>query len=494
MALRILSAQISHETNTFSATPTTLESFRLRTFWLGADVTRNMRGTKTELGAHIDAAEKYGWELVQPIIAHATPAGRVTKATWEIFVRTICDAAHGVDGVLLALHGAMVVEEIDDAEGELLSILRRQLGDRVPFSVSLDMHANVSQRMADLSNAIVTYRTYPHVDHYPTGTLAAELLDRMLRTGERFRVAYLQPATLDGCDFGRTHAEAKVMPSLLAQADAVQAASPDIAAIAVCAGFPWSDIESVGPSVCVTGTGSVDALKALAAPLAERIWTTRHMRSVQYASIEEAVDHARRAPAGGPPLVIGDATDNPGQGAPGNNVALLEAFLAAGISGVAVACISDPSAVRACIAAGEGSQVSLELGSLSGQHRVPLKVAGTVTLTRGDARFVISGTMRKGLEMSLGPTAVLQVAGITVIIATANLQVIDLEILRCVGLRPEGYRVLVIKSQQHFRNAFTPIASSVLIVDSKGAVSPDLTHLDYKRTRRPIWPLDSFSE
>jgi len=493
MPFRILSAQISHETNTFSTVPTTLESFRLRTFRVGDDVARSMRGTSTELGAHIESATRFGWELIQPIVAHATPAGRVTQEAWAYFVKTVCEAAQGVDGVLLALHGAMVVEGIDDAEGELLAILRRQLGAGIPFSVSLDMHANVSRKMADMSNAIVTYRTYPHVDHHATGLLAADLLDRMLKTGERFRVAHIQPATLDGCDFGRTHSTARVMPSILATADAIQARSPGIAAIAVCAGFPWSDIESAGPSVCVTGTAGIESLTALGRPIADEIWATRHIRSVQYASIEDAVAQAAHAPEQGPPLVIGDATDNPGQGAPGNNVALLEAFLAAGITNAAVACVSDPAAARACIAAGEGSRISLELGSRSGHGREPLAVSGVVRFATPDARFRNSGTMRNGLEMSLGPTAVLQVQGIAVIVTTANLQVMDLEVLRCTGLQPERFRVLVVKSQQHFRDAFTPIASSVLIVDSKGAVSPDLCNLDYRNVRRPVWPIDSFS-
>ena len=172
MTRRVLSAEIKTETNTFSVLPTTLESFHALLYYRDAEIERAMGGTECEIAAHIDAAERHGWRLVQPIAARATPSGRTTADAWAHLSGAVikaCDQGP-FDGVLLALHGAMVTEDQDDAEGDLLRRLRDRLGAAVPIAITLDLHANVSDEMAAFANIILAYRTYPHIDHYEVAT------------------------------------------------------------------------------------------------------------------------------------------------------------------------------------------------------------------------------------------------------------------------------------------------------------------------------------
>jgi microcystin degradation protein MlrC len=166
MGRRVLIAEFMHETNTFSVQLTSETVFRnAHGVYLGNEVPQAFRGTRTSMGAAFEAADKFGWNLVHPVTAHANPSGRVTDAAFELFAGHIVDACDGVDGVLLHLHGAMATESSDDGEGELLARLRKRLGPDIPIVAVLDLHATLTQLMADNANALISYRTYPHIDH-----------------------------------------------------------------------------------------------------------------------------------------------------------------------------------------------------------------------------------------------------------------------------------------------------------------------------------------
>ena len=207
MSYRVLSGQIKHETNTFSRLPTTLDSYRERYLCLGSDVAKAMRSTLTEMGAFLDAADRFGWSLVHPIAANATPSGRLTPETWHYLRDTLLDSLERdgpFDGMLLSLHGAMVTETTEDAEGELLAMLRERVGPDMPVCVTLDLHANVTERMAVNANALIAYRTYPHVDMYERGIQAAELLQRAMQRETHPVCLVRHRPQIDGADHGRS--------------------------------------------------------------------------------------------------------------------------------------------------------------------------------------------------------------------------------------------------------------------------------------------------
>ena len=489
---RVLTGQLMHETNTFSVQPADLEAFRKMYLHVGAEVPRALAGTNMETAGFIDVAGKYGWELVHTVAAFANPCGRVTDAAWNELSGRILRAARGdgpFDGALLALHGAMVTESHDDAEGQLLEELRAVVGRDLPLAVTIDLHANVSDRMAALADVVCSYRTYPHVDMRATGRRAAELLERMMEGEIHPRIVLARRPMLWGANTGRT--DEGPMIDLLARAARFEA-KPEVHCVAVNAGFPLSDIFDVGPTVLVAGEGDEENLRAMAEALADDLWSTRDVITNTFYAPREAAAIAAAHDGGGRPLVIADFADNPGAGAYGDATNLLKAMLDAGLENAAFACIRDEEAAARLAAAGPGATVTLDLGgkvdpAFGGP---PLTLTGEVRSVT-DGAFVCDGPMWQGVEKHLGPTAVFRVGGTDIIVASHLLQVTDLQTFLSQGIDPHRKRTLAVKSMQHFRAAFEPIASRVIVADSGGLASPNIGRLTYRKVRRPIHPLDA---
>lgn len=490
MSYRVLTGEIKHETNTFSVLPTTLDSYRARYLYYGDEVPPQMRGTATELAGIFDASDRFGWRLVHPIAANATPSGPLTAETWQALRDTLLTAAERkgpFDGVVLSLHGAMVTETTEDAEGELLTQLRERVGPDVPVCVTLDLHANVTERMASNANALIAYRTYPHVDMYERGIEAAKLLQRAM-------VGEVKPACLvrhrpqiDGADHGRS--QTGPMVELLRRAERYEQES-SILVVSIQAGFPWADIRDTGPSVAVTHDGAEARADEIAENLMNYIWQTRHERTIEVISTEAAIARCKSVGQDKKPVVLADFSDNPGGGSYGDSPVLLRAMAEAGLKNAAFGVITDPEAVQVGIGAGIGSEISLPLGGrFDPDVAAPFETHGTV-LHLSDGAFTYSGPMSKGLKASMGPTMVLRIGGVDTIVTTHRLQVLDREIFLSQNIDPAKKSFLAVKSAHHFRAAFEPIAREVIVVDAAGINSPDLKRFPYKKVRRPVWPLD----
>jgi microcystin degradation protein MlrC len=490
MSYRVLSGQIKHETNTFSRLPTTLDSYRERYLCLGSDVAKSMRGTLTEMGAFLDAADRFGWSLVHPIAANATPSGRLTPETWRYLRDTLLDSLERdgpFDGILLSLHGAMVTETTEDAEGELLAMLRECVGPDMPVCGTLDLHANVTERMAVNASALIAYRTYPHVDMYERGIQAAELLQRAM-DGEMRPVCLVRHRPqIDGADHGRS--QSGPMAELLRRA-ARHEEEPGILVVSIQAGFPWADTRDTGPSIAVTHDGAGARAVDIAESMMDYVWETRHQRTIEVISTDEAITRWQMAVPTGKPVVLADFSDNPGGGSYGDSPALLRAMVEAGLKNAAFGVITDPEVVQASVAAGVGAEISLALGGkFDPEVTPPFDVRATV-VSLSDGAFTYEGPMMKGLKASMGPTAVLRIGGVDSIVTTHRLQVLDRQIFVSQGIEPTEKAFVAVKSAHHFRAAFEPIASEVILVDAAGINSPDLQRFPYKHVRRPIWPLD----
>ncbi len=489
MSRQVLIASIEHETNTFSRLPTGLNEFRQRYDHRGAAVREAFLGTKTEMGAFFRAAELYGWTLRHPVAAAATPSGKVTKEASDALSQALLAALDDeVDGILLALHGAMVTETIDDAEGDLLERIRARIGPDIPIAITLDLHANVSDRMAALADIIIAFRTYPHVDQYERGMQAAALIERTMAGEIRPRTVVARRSMLFGLDAGRTTTPG-AMTEMLEHAERLER-EPGVLVVSVHAGFGWSDIRDAGPSIAVTGDGEDAKYREIAESLMDEVWRTRGQSSATFYSVEEAMEVAQMPDRSGKPLILADFTDNPGGGGYGDATNLLAGMLTSNLTNAAFAPISDPAAVRQCVAAGLGARLSLEIGGkIDPSFGPPLRVIGTVRHL-GDGAFVCDGPMWQGLKMSMGDCAVLRIAGIDVLLASNRFQITDLQQFLSVGIDPVRKSVIGLKSAQHFRAAFQPIARKVLIVDSGALTSPDFSRFPYRKLRRPIWPLD----
>ncbi len=485
---RVLVAQVMHETNTFSVLPTDEGAYRRRYLVEGPEIVERFRDTNTELGGVVDAAADFGWTLMPAIAANATPSGKVTGACWAKLRDAVLAAADEgpIDGVCLAMHGAMVSETEDDAEGAMLEALRARLGPDVPIALTLDLHANVSDAMAAHANFIVAFQTYPHVDQRERGREAAGLVEAAMRGRIASVCTIGRPATLDGCNHGRT--QEGPMVELECRARAFER-EPGIHVVSVQAGFAWSDVPFAGPSVVVSHAPEAKAsAEAIVDELCTYIWETREVTTVSLLPLDRAMAEAKLE--GSAPLVIADATDNPGGGGYADATNLLRAMLDAGLDNAAFASIVDPAAVALGEAAGVGAAIEVDLGGHTDPQFGPPIACRGIVRHLSDGAFVNDGPMWQGVTMSMGPTMVLGIGGVDVVVCTHRLQTTDLQAFRSQGIEPTGKSVLAVKSSHHFRAAFAPIARKVLVVDSGALCSHDVRRFGFTKLRRPIWPLD----
>src|SRR5215212_6305187 len=500
MAYRVLIAQFMHETNTFSKLATTLDDYRKRWLIEGEAMVPRFTGTRNEIGGYIDAVKTYGWQPVWAGAANATPSGKLTKQTWETIRDMIVDAARkagNLDGICLSLHGAMVTETEDDAEGVLLELLRGVVGPDVPIATTLDLHANATVRMAKNANALVSYRTYPHIDGYERATQAAALVQEAMAGRKKPRCLLVQPAMLEGADHGRTTQPGE-MRDLLAKADAYEK-EPGIDVVSIQAGFTWADIPYTGPSVAVSHEPAAEArARAIARELIDDIWRRRDetlsARTKGFRSVADGVAAARAKTDKPGPLVIADGTDNPGGGGYNDTTPVLQALLDAKVENVAFGTIYDPATVQQAMKAGVGAEIDVALGGHTDLSMgAPVKARAVVKML-SDGLFRNDGPMNAGVETRMGPTAVLRIGGIDVVTISSRIQTIDLQVFLSQGIDPTSKSVLVVKSVQHFRAAYGPIAREIVLVDSGGICSPDIHKLKFTKLRRPIWPFDGIND
>jgi microcystin degradation protein MlrC len=492
---RVLTARFMHETNTFSRVPTDMAVIRRRDYHLDNEIPAAFRGTRSAFGAAFEAADKFGWTLVHPVSANPNPSGIVTDDAFEQITAMILgavDTKGPIDGTLLFLHGAMVSDNHEDAEGEFLARLRRRVGAEVPIVVTLDLHANVTQLMADNANALIAYRTYPHIDYYERAWQGAELLQRAMEGEIQPKTVIARRPMLYGLDHGRT--QRGPMAELIARGEELER-NGEALVVSICAGFSRANIRDVGPSVTVTVDGDFGRGQRIAEEFIDYAWETRDFTTVKLLSVDEAVALAGRGRPGDKPLVVADYTDNPGGGGYGDATAFLRGLVASGLESVAFHAICDPEAVQEGMRAGVGAKTTLSLGgktdpSMGGG---PLALHGEVVcLTNG--RFIAYGPMGGGVERDYGPSMVFRVGGIDIIVITNNGQAVDLGQFTSLGIDPTRYRTVAVKSMQHFRAAFEPIAREVVLVDTGALCSEIYTPELFTKVRRPIWPLDSIPD
>lgn len=492
MTFRVLTGLFGHESNAFSKLPTTLHNFENYLLAFGDNVPAAIKGAQIEPTGVEQAAKKHDWELVRSIVAWATPSGPVARDAWDKGRAAILEAAKNgtFDGVLLNLHGAMATVDFADAEGELLKDLRDVIGPDVPLAITLDLHANVTDLMTEHVDIICAYRTYPHIDQVATSLRAAEILDRTMKGEIKPTVVTVRRDTIDGLDDGRTTTE-NPMTELLARAEKLEAQNDGVLLVSIHAGFTPANLYEAGPTVSVTGDGNDSRFKAIADEYMDYAWETRHFDSNTYLDVAETIAEINRLlPTVDGPIVVADFSDNPGSGAYGDSTFLLNGLLEAGIQDACFGTICDPEAAAALIKAGEGNTATVMLGGKSDPaFGPPIEVTGTVTKIT-DGTYLALGPRWRGVTHHLGPTAIFTVGGMEIVVASNRLQLTEVEAFTHADINPRERRVVVVKSMQHFRAAFEPIAADVVICDAGALASRDISKLPFTELRRPIYPLD----
>lgn len=490
--MKFVIAQMQHETNTFSPVPTPWEAFGNHGPWVGRDALEALSGTRLAMAAFLDLARKEGAEIVTPIAAFANPSGPVDGAAYDRICGLICDAARqGCDAVFLDLHGAMVVEgRTEDGEGTLLERIRA-IAPHLPIAVSLDLHANVTERMVRNCTVIAGYKTYPHVDLYDAGHLAGSILIRYLK-GEIEPVMAWGNRPLLAHTLRQNTAEGAMRDFV----DAARAAERNgMLAATAFGGFQLADIHDAGISVVVVANRDRDAARAARDAILEAAWRRRDDFIYRGRRLDEALTEAKRLgdQSGGPVLLL-DHADNCMSGATQDSMHVLDAALRMGLTGIGVGPIRDPQAVARMVEAGIGNRVALPVGGkvdmpAIGRKGEPMQLGGVVrNITDGE--YTVTGPQFTGMRCYMGRTAVLDTGSAQVVVTERNQEPWDRGVFESVGIRPEKQRYLLLKSRMYYRPVFLPIAKGSVLCDGVGVASSDWRQFSYRNIRRPIYPLD----
>jgi len=486
---RIAVGGFLHETNTFAPTKATYADFVHGGGWpglaRGADVLKVMRHINVGLAGFVEQAEQNGWELVPTISCGASPSAHVTEDAFERIVKVMVEgirAAGPIDAVYLDLHGAMVTEHLDDGEGEILARVRKVIGNELPLVVSLDLHANVTPEMVEHADALIAYRTYPHVDMADTGRACAKHLALLLRTKQKFAKAFRQLPFLIPISWQCTNDQpTKAIYQKLAALE-----SDAVPTLSFAPGFPAADFRHCGPSVFAYGKTQKDA-DAAADAVTKLIVGHENDFDGRIYSPDEGVRHAMElAKSATRPIVIADTQDNPGAGGDSDTTGMLRALVRNRATRAATGVIYDPESAKAAHAAGVGATVTLALGGKSGiPGDAPYQEAFIVE-TLSDGKFVAPGPYYGGRDMDMGPSAALRIGDVRVVVSSHKAQLADQSMYRYVGIEPSEQSILVNKSSVHFRADFEPIAERLLICAAPGAMPADTATLPWTRLRPGI--------
>jgi microcystin degradation protein MlrC len=487
MPWRIAVGGIWHETNTFAAGLTGLDAFRAYQYALGDEVLSRYAGTNTELGGMITAAKELGFELVPTIYAGAVPSGTLAREVLE----RLCDElrarlrrAGPLDGALMVLHGAAVVEGMNNADAHVLTVVREVLGPKAPVTGTFDFHANLSRAMVTLADVLVGYDTYPHVDMAERGQEAARLLARMLETGRPPARAFRKVPLVTAPPVQTTGAEP--MHGVMNRLAEVEQ-QPGLWCASVAMGFAYADVPDLGASVLAYGDGE-DATWVAADAVAEEIWNRRDRFTPDLVPVEVAVAEALAAPE--TPVMLVDAADNVGGGAAGDGTVVLDALVRAEAGG-AVVVIADPEAVAVAEVAGEGGAFDgLVGGKTDDQHGAPVRLRGRVRRLV-DGRYTHQGSYMTGTTTTMGRTAVVDVGGVTVVLTSLRTMPFDAGQLQSLAIEPAQQRILVVKSAVAWRAAFGDVARRAIVVDTPGVCASNLGRFAYLRRPQPLYPFES---
>ncbi len=479
-SMRIFSAQLATETNTFTPIPTGLRSYQQMGIHHGDASLVAPEGAFSVLLEWRRLSRLDGHQYIEGLAAQAQPGGRTVRGVYEDFRDEILrdiEAALPLDAILLSLHGAMAAEGYDDCEGDLLERIRAMVGPQLPIGVELDLHCHLTWAMTRATDIIIAYKEYPHTD----------LLER---AGEVYRLTLaaarreVKPViSVSDCRMvGLWRTTTPQMRSFIDQMTALEQ-QPRVLSASFGHGFPWGDVAEGGAKTWVVTDDRADLGERCARGLTDWLWDNREIARASTVDIEEALDIV--AAAASTPLVLADGADNPGGGAPSDSTFILRKMLQRRIGNSAIGFMFDPAAVATCCEAGVGATLALriggKLGPTSGQ---PLDLSVTV-------RAIREHHSQKGLSLTwpMGTAVWVETAHqIDILLTSVRSQPFDPEAFTQLGISLSSKRAIVLKSTQHFHEKFAPLAQRVIYVDAPGALSHDFATLPYTMRSSNYWP------
>jgi microcystin degradation protein MlrC len=485
--MRIAIGEIAHETNTFSSEPTDVAFFQRYTWDHEEEILKNHTGVRNFLGGMIDKASELNIDIVPTFAAQANPSGIITKETFatlknELFSK-IRETSEELDAICLSLHGAGVAEGADDLEGELLASLREIVGYDIPIVVTLDLHANLTEKMVKEADLLLGVNHYPHTDCYDRGLEAVELAAKLVKKEINPKMNLVKVPLM-------------IAPSTTYQSPAKDINEicwrweehPDVIDCTFFHGFCHTDIPEVSVSLISIVDNDEELAKQIGTDVANKIWEIRDLFSKDILSPEEGLQQAMTYEEG--PIVINETSDNPGGGTPGDGTYLLKAMLELNSEKTCFGFIYDPEVAEMAHNAGEGAEIHIQLGGKTDkQHGGPLHVTAIVEKVT-DGQFTHSSMMLKGKKANFGKCARLKIGEVDVIVSSKRSQTFDEQIFKLHDIDVTKYKIVALKSSQHFRASFESIGKAIITVNPPGLSSSNLFDFPFKRVNRPIYPLD----
>ena len=488
--MRVGLGYLLQETNTFSPVETRVHDFHPL---FGEALLDQWQGSRTEIGAFLDTLGPTNHEAVPLFAGWAMTAGCMSAGTFAGLKQSVVDqvrASGPYDGLLLALHGALSAEGTDDCDGVLLEAIRTVVGRDVPIVATLDLHANVTAKITAMADAVIGYRTYPHVDMYEVGQEAAELMLRVLN-GEVRPVTVMRklPLIVPPENQQTTHGP---MKEVWDTAWACQRANSEVLSVSVFGVQPWLDIDEMGCATLAVTDADPDSGRRCVRESARKLWDRKGEMEVGRIAPRQAVRDALAIEGG--PVVLADTGDAPTSGAPGDSAELLRLLLEEAPDAPSLAWVRDPAAVAAAWKLRPGDSIRTRVGGMFTNDLFrPVEIEGRVR-SLSDGRFVFRGAYNHGMLNEMGRTAVIDVGRISIVVSEEAASGIGTDVFRSQGLEPEYRKMIVVKSANSFRSEYGPFMVEAIIVDSPGLSSSNLRSLPYKRVSRPIHPLDEIED
>ena len=484
--MRIAIGQVAHETNTFSNVKTTIDLFKLWEWDHGETIVQKHSGVKDYLSGMIDRGSSLGIEIVPTFSAWANPSGTITKETYQAAKHNLISsikAAGELDAICLFLHGAGVAEDTDDLEGDLLTELRNEFGYKIPIVIALDLHANITETMVIESDAILGNIDYPHTDSYERGIEAIDITIKIIKEEVNICMSLAKLPLLIPTTSSYTSPVKDINEWCQEWEE-----HPDVLDCTLFHGFPYSDIPVAGVSIVTITNDNPLLAGEISEELAARIWEVKDKFFPDLPTPKKAL--AIASSRINYPIVINEASDNPGAGTPADGTYLLQEMIEANIPNSCFGFMYDPEVVEIAHKAGIGSRIEIDLGGKTDTlHGKPLKISAYIKCLT-DGQFIQSSPMWKGSKINLGNSTRLQIGNVDVIVCSVRAQTFDEQVFLLHGIDVLQTKIIGLKSAHHFRASFLPIAKEIISVDSPGLSTGDLSSFDYKKVERPIYPLD----
>ena len=488
--MRLVIARFTHELNSFVPQKTELGDFEGRELKFGGDAISFNRGTRSAIGGFIETAEKENVELIPVFSTFGGQGGPVTTACYKYFEEYFLHELEKIgkyDGILLALHGAMVSENSEDPEGDFIAAIRKKVGKSIPIVATFDLHGNMTPKIVNHLDALVAQKTFPHVDNFEIGEKATGLILSIIQKNIKPVIALKRlPMIVPAVNAQTTEGP---MREIIERAKEIEQ-EDKVIDVSIFEVQPWMDLQDIGWSVVVTTDNDIKLANEKMNEIAKLVWRARKkLNEVEEYTIEEALAKAMKIEGG--PVVFADSAD----ASPHDSPLVLRALLENKFKYPAALTINDRPVVEECIRKGVGEEINLEVGAkIAKELYDPVPIHARIKLI-SDGKYIYHAPLNKGKEMNMGKTVVLIINGnINLVVYSQRNVTFDPAQYRSVGIEPKEMKIVLVKSVSTFRPGYQDIARENIMLKTAGALSSDLLSLPYRNIKRPLYPWDEMHD